>query len=66
MNEGRKRSRIAEPKLWKRNLAKIRRMKGKEFLGYSRPANGKFKHDTIRSGRQLGEKCNSEYCKKVN
>ncbi|CAH1640743.1 unnamed protein product [Spodoptera littoralis] len=56
MNQGRKRRHIAEPKHWKRNLAKIRRMKGEDFLGYSRPANGKFKQDTLRNARRLGER----------
>ncbi|CAG5019759.1 unnamed protein product [Parnassius apollo] len=64
INEGRKRRHKALPNTWKRNKAKLRRMQGVQYLGYSKPANRKILQDTLRSARIIGERCKSDYCVK--
>lgn len=64
MEEGRKRRHNADPKSWKRNKARLKRMRGEEYLGYSKPKDRKFQQDTLRQARRLGPTCVSNFCKK--
>lgn len=64
LDEGRKRRKNAKPSEWAKNKAKEKRMKGEEYLGYRRPRGESVKHDTIRSARELGAACNSDFCRK--
>lgn len=61
MNEGRKRSKLANKTEWKRIKNQQARMKGKEYLGFSR-ANKKFQHSVPRAARQIGQRCSSKMC----
>ncbi|KAF0715859.1 Uncharacterized protein FWK35_00033945, partial [Aphis craccivora] len=65
--EPKKRKKIAEPKEWDRNKAKILRMKGSAYLGYRRenPKNTKkILHDVMRESRKMGATCNSPTCRR--
>ncbi|CAG4945373.1 unnamed protein product [Parnassius apollo] len=64
MEEGRKRRHNADPKSWKRNKAFLKRMRGEEYLGYSKPKDRKFQQDIIRQARRLRPTCASNFCKK--
>lgn len=64
VNEGRKRRHIARKEEWKKLKAQKQRMRGEEYLGYSKPRNEKMRQDRTRSAKQLGEACISQYCKK--
>lgn len=66
LNEGRNRLLKAEPKTWKKIKNKKLRMLGQEYLGYTKPSNRKMRQDKIRPARQLGDRCNSQFCKKSN
>lgn len=49
---------------WKRNENKIKRMKGEEYIGFTRK-NKKWKHNKIREERKIKERCNEKHCKKT-
>ncbi|CAH1099611.1 unnamed protein product [Psylliodes chrysocephalus] len=49
---------------WKRTENKIKRMKGEEYLGYTRK-NKKWKHNKIRSEREIKERCDGKHCGKT-
>lgn len=66
-NEPKKRKKIAKPKEWDKNKAKILRMKGSAYLGYRRenPKNTKkILHDVMRESRKMGATCNSPTCRR--
>lgn len=60
--EMRKRKRKAKISEWDREKSKLRRMKGKEYLGYTRTADRRVLHDKMRQARSLGPSCNSSKC----
>lgn len=64
MTEGRKRQKIANKNNWKRIKNERLRMKGEEYLGFSRDKNKNFKQNVIRPSRQIGERCMSKMCMK--
>lgn len=64
INDGRKRKKLADKSEWKRVKNEKLRMKGKEYLGFSRDKNKTFKHSTPRSARTLGARCSSKMCLK--
>lgn len=64
INEGRKRKKVANKSEWKRVKNQKLRMKGQEYLGFSRDKSKTFKQSTIRSARRLGARCSSKMCLK--
>lgn len=64
VNEGRKRHNIAKKDEWKKLKAQRKRMRGEEYLGYSKPQNEKMRQDQIRPAKQMGEACSSDFCRK--
>ncbi|CAH1989518.1 unnamed protein product [Acanthoscelides obtectus] len=64
MNEGRKIKITADKNEWKRNKSKLLRMKGEDYLGFSRDKDKNFKHNTPRPARKLGMACVSKMCLK--
>ncbi|CAK1593378.1 unnamed protein product [Parnassius mnemosyne] len=63
-NEGRKRQIKGDSNNWRKIKNKKLRMLGQEYLGYSKPKNGKLKQDRVRTARQLGDRCYSQFCRK--
>ncbi|XP_022829230.1 uncharacterized protein LOC111358350 [Spodoptera litura] len=63
-NEGRKRLANRDPGNWKKLKNKKLRMLGEEYLGYTKPKDRKLKQDKIRPARKLGDRCNSQFCRK--
>lgn len=61
MSAGRKKRKIAEPKMWDKTVNKKLRMEGKEYVGYTRK-NKVVKHNTIRKARKIGPACTSSKC----
>lgn len=49
---------------WKRNENKLKRMKGEEYLGFTRK-NNKWKHNKIRKERKIKERCDGKHCEKT-
>lgn len=39
-------------------------MLGEDYLGYSKPANSKMEQNVIRPAREMGERCNSDFCRR--
>lgn len=64
LNEGRKRQAKGDPNNWKKLKNKKLRMLGEEYLGYTKPKNRKLIQDKVRPARKLGDRCNSQLCKK--
>ncbi|CAH1106899.1 unnamed protein product [Psylliodes chrysocephalus] len=62
MTEGRKRKNIADKSEWKRNKNQMLRMKGEDYVGFSRDKNKNFKHNIPRAARKIGEPCVSKMC----
>jgi hypothetical protein len=62
---GRKRSRKSNPASWKRQKAKLLRMRGQEYIGFSR-IDRKINHNQPRKSRQMGPRCNSKMCEKTS
>lgn len=55
------RSKRAQPENWKRERNKVKRMKGENYLGYTRTRDGKVSHNVQRDSRKSVH-CESEYC----
>lgn len=66
MTEGRKRRSRTEKKEWKRLKNQQFRLKGKEYLGYSRGADNMVKQNVMRAARVMGASCTSSMCNKSN
>lgn len=64
MEEGRKRKKKAIQEQWKKKRNEKLREKGKEYFGYSRSRNGSVKQDSMRPERNMGQACNSRFCRK--
>nr|CAI5865513.1 unnamed protein product [Callosobruchus analis] len=60
----RKRSRIPKKEEWSREKAKIRRMNGMSYIGYTRDRKGKVFHNKERENRVMGPRCQSNKCMK--
>nr|CAI5850826.1 unnamed protein product [Callosobruchus analis] len=60
----RKRSRIPKKEEWSREKAKIRRMIGMSYIGYTRDRKGKVFHNKERENRVMGPRCQSNKCMK--
>lgn len=58
-----KRSKRSRPETWKRNETKIKRMKGQNYIGYTRTRDGRVTHEKQRPAR-MSLICNSEHCLK--
>lgn len=63
-NEGQKRKRKPDKTEWDREKTKLRRMRGEEYLGYTRTRDGKVSHNKIREPKKLGPPCTSTKCLK--
>lgn len=61
-----KRRKKAAPEMWDKNQNKKKRMKGEEYIGYTRSKDGVVEHNTIRGKRVMGSKCDSDFCKKAS
>nr|CAI5865996.1 unnamed protein product [Callosobruchus analis] len=60
----RKRSRMPKKEEWSREKAKIRRMNGMSYIGYTRDRKGKVFHNKERENRVMGPRCQSNKCMK--
>lgn len=47
---------------WNREKSNLKRMKGDEYLGYTRTRDGKVFHNKIREPKKLGPSCTSSKC----
>lgn len=65
ISEGRKRKSKADKNEWKRIKNAQLRMRGKEYIGYSRGKDKIIKHNVIRKARVMGVCCTSKVCKKT-
>lgn len=59
MNEGRKRSKTADPAKWKRNINEKLRMEGKSYLGFTKNKNEKIKR---KVARKIKSRCSRINC----
>lgn len=50
--------------VWEKNKNKILRMKGEKYKGLKRNNEGKYNFSESKSARQMGQRCNSAFCKK--
>lgn len=61
----RKRKHVAQPEEWQKNKEKMLRMKGREYIGFSR-TNNSVKQNIKRPARRLDNTCNSvSFCEKT-
>lgn len=62
--KGRKRKTKAEKTEWDREKTRLKRMKGEEYLGYTRTTDGKVFHNKMRQPKTMGPPCTSSKCVK--